>query len=79
MLENYALLQLNNNNNSNLILQLDSAPVHFALIIHDCLNVNFPGRSRGRVTPIAWPTHSDLTPSEFFLLGSVKDRYTVKE
>jgi hypothetical protein len=41
MLENYALLQFKNNNN-NLILHLDSAPVHFAHTVC-CLNVNSPG------------------------------------
>jgi hypothetical protein len=33
VLENYALPQLNNNNN--LILQLDGAPVQFAHVVHD--------------------------------------------
>jgi hypothetical protein len=40
MLENYAPLQLSNNN---LMLQLDSAHVHLAHIVCDCLNVNIPG------------------------------------
>jgi hypothetical protein len=63
MLENYALLQLNNNN---LILQLDDAPVHFAHIVHDCLNVNFPGQWIGRGGLIVWPPRSpDLTPLDF--------------
>jgi hypothetical protein len=39
MLENYALLKPNNND---LILLLDGASVHFAYIVCDCLNMNFP-------------------------------------
>jgi hypothetical protein len=27
-----------------LFFQVDGSPGHFAHIIHDCLNVNFPGR-----------------------------------
>jgi hypothetical protein len=51
--ENYVLPQLNNNNNNNFILQLDCAPVHFAHIDGDCLDVKFPGRWIGRGGPIA--------------------------
>jgi hypothetical protein len=44
MLKIYAVPQLNNNNNKNLDLQLDSATFHFAHTIRGYLNVNFPGR-----------------------------------
>jgi hypothetical protein len=47
MLENYIIPRLNKNNNKNLILQLDGAPVNFAHIVCGCLNVNFPGRWMG--------------------------------
>jgi hypothetical protein len=48
---------------------------HFAHIVHDCLNVNFPGRWIGRGGPIAWPPRSpDLTPLNFSLRGYVKDQ-----
>jgi hypothetical protein len=41
-LENCAVPQLNNN--KNLILQLDGAPLNSADIARDCLKVNSPGR-----------------------------------
>jgi hypothetical protein len=70
MLENYGLPQLNRN--SNLIHQLEVAPVHFAHIVPDCLNMNFACRWIGR-GPIAWPSRSfDLTPVDFLLLDCVK-------
>jgi hypothetical protein len=72
ILENYALLQLKNNN---LLLKLDGIPVHFAHIICGCLNVNFPGRCLGRGGPVAWPPHSrDFMPLDVFLWGYVKDQ-----
>jgi hypothetical protein len=40
ILQNYALPQLDDDDN--LILQLDSSPVHFAHTVYDCLNMNFP-------------------------------------
>jgi hypothetical protein len=42
MLENYAVPQLNNNTNH--ILELDGAPVHFSHTVCECLNVDLPGR-----------------------------------
>jgi hypothetical protein len=69
MLENYAFPQLNNNNN-NLILELEGAPVQFAHIVRDYLKVNFPDRWVGSGGPVAWsPRFPDLTPLEFFLWG----------
>jgi hypothetical protein len=66
MLENNALPRLNNNN---FIFLVDGSTGHFAHI-HDCLNENFPGGE-----PVAWPPRSpDLTPSDFFLWGCVKDQ-----
>jgi hypothetical protein len=61
VLENYAPKQLNNNNknnnnnNNNFILQLDGSCVHFSCIVHDYLNVNFPGRWIGTGGQIALP------------------------
>jgi hypothetical protein len=81
MFENYALPQLNNAISNNILIrQLVGAPVHFVHIVHDYLNVNFPGRWVGRGGPIAWPPRSpDLTPLDVFLWGSVKDQVAAKE
>jgi hypothetical protein len=70
-MENYALLQFNNN----LILQLNSAPLYFGHIVHYCLNVNFPGPWAARGKPIVLPSHNpDPTSLDFFVWGGhVKD------
>jgi hypothetical protein len=41
VLKNYAVPYLSNNDN--LILQLDGAPVYFAHIVRDCLNLGVNG------------------------------------
>jgi hypothetical protein len=56
MLKNYALLQLGSNDN--LIQQLDGAPAYVAHIVHDCLDLNFPGQWLGKERSIAWPPYS---------------------
>jgi hypothetical protein len=72
MLGNYVLPQHRNNN---FIFQGDGAPIHFAHIICDCSNVNFPGRWIGQARPTAWPPRSsDLMLSNIFLLICVKDQ-----
>jgi hypothetical protein len=72
MMENNAPPKLNSNN---LILELDGSPVNFLHTVHDCLNVNFPGRWIGRGLPIAWPLRSpDLTHLDFFLWSYVEDQ-----
>lgn len=52
------------------------APAHFAHTVRQYLNVNFPGRWIGRGSPtLAWPARSpDLTPLDFYLWGSLKER-----
>lgn len=55
-------------------LQLDGAPAHFARIVRDYLNENYP-RWIGRGGPIAWPPRSpDLTPLDFYLWGYIKQK-----
>jgi hypothetical protein len=51
VLESYSLLQLSNNNSS-LILHLDSTHVHFAHIVPDCLKMNLWGGWIGRGGPV---------------------------
>jgi hypothetical protein len=61
--ENYALPQLNNSNH---ILQLDGALIHFAHTVCNCL------KGKG---PIAWlPCSPDLKPMAFFLWNYLKDQ-----
>jgi hypothetical protein len=67
MVGNYALSQLNDNNL--IILQLDSAPVHFTHASPDYLNVNVPRLWLGRGWPTVWPLH---TPSDSLLWRHVK-------
>lgn len=55
-------------------LQLDGAPAHFARIIRDYLNENYP-RWIGRGGPVAWPPRSpDLTPLDFYFWGFMKQK-----
>jgi hypothetical protein len=69
--------QLNSKNG--LILGLDGAPTHFAHIVRDCLDANFPGRRIGRGGPNAWPPHfPDLTPLDFVLWGYVKGKMCIQ-
>lgn len=55
-------------------LQQDGAPAHFARIVREFLNLNYPNRWIGRGGPVAWPPRSpDLTPPDFFLWGYLKN------
>jgi hypothetical protein len=53
---------------------LDDAPIHFSCHGHAFLDGEGPDHWIGRGGPIPWPSHSpDLTPSDSFFLGFVKD------
>lgn len=69
-----ALLELPLSYRNRMILQLDGAPAHFAVIVRDHLNERYsPWIGRGG--PVAWPPRSpDLTPLDFFLWGTMKHR-----
>ena len=55
--------------------QLDGAPAHFTLPVRQWLDQHFPGRWIGSGGPVAWPARSpDLTPLDFFLWGSMKEK-----
>ena len=72
MLQLYAVLQLRDAT----IYQQDGASPHFANIVRTFLDEQFPARWIGKGSPyITWPAISqDLTPTEFFLWGFVKDQ-----
>ncbi|CAG9792705.1 unnamed protein product [Diatraea saccharalis] len=58
-------------------LQLDGAPAHFATNVRSHLNENYP-MWIGRGGTIAWPPCSpDLTPLDFFLWGTMKQKVYV--
>ncbi|CAH2097633.1 unnamed protein product [Euphydryas editha] len=58
-----------------MILQMDGCPAHYALIVRSFLNENYPRRWIGRQGPVGWPARSpDLTPLEYFLWGTMKQR-----
>ena len=74
MLEGYALPQIEAYQ-PHVLFQLDGAPPHWARIVRNVLDHNFPDRWIGRGGPISWPPRSpDITPLDFFLWGYVKDR-----
>ena len=53
----------------------DGAPPHYAQSVRQFLDEIFPDRWIGRRGPIEWPARSpDLTPTDFFLWGFIKDR-----
>ncbi|KAJ8945162.1 hypothetical protein NQ318_001627 [Aromia moschata] len=55
----------------------DGAPPHFARIVREYLNEQFPGRwiGRGNDAPISWPPRSpDLNPCDFFIWGDLKQK-----
>ena len=57
-----------------LYFQQDGAPPHYATIVHNWLNDNFPNRWIGRRGPVEWPPRSpDLSPPDFFLRGVLKN------
>lgn len=57
-------------------LQHDGAPAHYGAQVRQYLNSTFPGRWIGRgSTTIAWPARSpDLTPLDFYVWGTLKDK-----
>jgi hypothetical protein len=58
----------------------DGAPPHYAQSVRQFLDETFPNRWIGRRGPIEWPARSpDLTPTDFFLWGVIKDRVYVTE
>ena len=55
--------------------QQDGAPAHFARTVRDWLDCHFPNRWIGRLSEFPWPPRSpDLTVSDFFLWGYLKDK-----
>ncbi|KAJ8982674.1 hypothetical protein NQ317_017664 [Molorchus minor] len=49
----------------------DGAPPHFARIVREYLNEQFPGND----APISWPPRSpDLNPCHFFIWGDLKQK-----
>lgn len=55
--------------------QHDGAPAHTANAITDILDRDYPERWIGLRGPVEWPPRSpDLTPLDFFLWGTLKDR-----
>ncbi|KAJ8941821.1 hypothetical protein NQ318_006798 [Aromia moschata] len=55
----------------------DGAPPHFARIVRQYLNEQFPGRwiGRGNNAPISWPPRSpDLNPYDFFIWDDLKQK-----
>ncbi|XP_057657376.1 uncharacterized protein LOC130894512 [Diorhabda carinulata] len=69
--------ELNNNPDFSgrvLTLQQDGAPAHYAVIVREFLNQNFPDWI-GRRGQVEWPPRSpDLTPLDFAVWGILKDR-----
>lgn len=60
-----------------MIMQLDGAPAHFAVNVRNYLNDQY-SMWIGRGGPVAWPPRSpDLTPLDFFLWGTMKQRVYV--
>ena len=55
-------------NIEDLIFMQDGAPPHFAVVVREWLNADFPGRWMARRGPHDWPVRiPDLTPSDVFL------------
>jgi hypothetical protein len=51
----------------------DGAPAHFSIQVRNHLNDAYPGRWKGRGSPVAWPARSsDRNPSDFFVWGHLK-------
>ena len=56
------------------IFQQDGAPPRWGFEVRQFFNDTFPERWIGRDGPIPWlPLSPDITPSDFFLWGYVKD------
>ena len=55
-------------NIEDLIFMQDGAPPHFAIVVREWLNAQFPGKWMGRRGSYEWPARNpDLTPCDFFL------------
>jgi hypothetical protein len=58
-----------------IIYHQDGAPPHYAREVRAYLDNALPGSWLGRAGPIKWPPRSpDLTPLDFFLWGTLKDK-----
>lgn len=58
----------------NMWFQQDGAPPHFARLVRNYLNEQYPQKWIGRGGPVEWPPRSpDLTSPDFFLWGYLKD------
>lgn len=54
---------------------MDGCPAHYARIVREFLNENYPNRWIGRAGPVGWPARSpDMTPLDYFLWGAMKQR-----
>lgn len=73
-----ALLELPIHYRSGMLLQMDGAPAHFAVSVRNYVNENYaPWIGRGGT--ISWPPRSpDLTPLDFFLWGTIKQKVYVE-
>jgi hypothetical protein len=62
-------------NLDHMMFEQDGAPPHWSLAVRQWLDKHFPTKWIGRNGPIAWPPRSpDITPMDFSLFGTVKDR-----
>ena len=60
-------------NIEDLIFMQNEAFPHFAIVVREWLNAQFPEKCMGRLGSHEWPARSpDLTPCDFFSLGLVK-------
>ena len=71
MLEQFLQPKLFDHNILDLVVfQQDGALPHFAHIVRNYLNETFPGRWKGRGSPLFWAARSrDLTPFVFFFFA----------
>jgi hypothetical protein len=61
--------------NTQVWLQMDGAPGHWARQVRVWTNLHFPERWIGRGGPVPWPPRSpDLTPPDFFLWEFIKNK-----
>lgn len=59
---------------NNIVFMHDGAGPHFANIVTNFLNEEYPDRWIGRGGPIRWPARSpDLNPLDYFLWGYIKN------
>ena len=62
-------------NIEDLIFMQDRAPPHFAIIVCEWLNAQFPEKWMGRHGSYEWPARNpDLTPCDFFLWDWLKEQ-----